>query len=244
MATIWQIWISESGSPWHDVLDRLYVAVVMSDDEYLNRHDYDLGGNEAWMGYSDSIALAIDGDHSGGEGFRVCLRQCEEEELLRIDGEIQTYKAIARTPSGPSVDMFWTREATGAFLWAVKPPYSDGGGGVAGESPTISVIEMYVTSYDNMIWNNVEESTTTDLMPGNVVGFDIAVWDWDDLAQGANTWTPRFIPERSRDEGISAIWQRKGDRYFDGVLLQASEPEEDSAITVDSWGRIKASLVE
>lgn len=51
--------------------------------------------------------------------------------------------------------------------WRVYPPYGDSGGGVLGENPTISVIELYVTPFDWLgAWHDKEKSQQSDLAAG------------------------------------------------------------------------------
>lgn len=71
-------------------------------------------------------------------------------------------------------------------------PGGDGDGGVYGETPTTSVIELFITPYDRWggPYSGPEETTCSDLAPGQVIGFAPIVydrkkgWDWPE------TWTP------------------------------------------------------
>ena len=101
----------------------------------------------------------------------------------------QIYQAIARTSSGPTVDDWFTRNATGEFAWTVLPPYGDGGGGVFGENPTISAIEFYVTPFDRWAYDDIEGNVISDLTAGQVIGFAILVNDWDG-GHGGLHWVP------------------------------------------------------
>ena len=232
-----RVWLA-----WHDDPARFYVAFVASDDLYMNTHDYDefsLDLNH-FMGSHDSIVLTIDGDHSGGAGIS---GSSSEETLLKSYGQTQKYFAIARTASGPTLDNDLRSEA-GGFSWKVFPPYGDGGGGVFGEAPTISVIEFYVTPFDHWgEWESVEESVVSDLAAGQVIGFAIAVHDWDENEEGwDSSWTPRAMLPSS--DPLFDIWDLEADFFLDGLLLSAypAEPGEETAVESVSWGRIKASL--
>ena len=101
-----RIWLG-----WHDDPARFYVAFVASDDVYKNTHDWSVD-SRAYVGFHDSIELAVDGDHSGG---RRCRGNCSEEEGLELRGQTQRYGAIARTASGPTM--------RGGFAWMAMPPY-------------------------------------------------------------------------------------------------------------------------
>ena len=168
-----RIWLA-----WHDEPARLYVAVVTSDDVYDNNHDYHRADLESLIELNDSIMLVVDGDHSGGAGAPFAA---EQEVWERLNGRTQFYEAIARTPEGPTLDDNSTRRRTGEYAWTVLPPYAESGGGVFGESPTISVIELYVTPFDRWVgWDSPGEIAASDLTAGKVVGFSLAVIDHDE----------------------------------------------------------------
>ena len=228
-----RIWLA-----WHDDPARLYAGFVSSDDIYKNNHEYDAPPQSLRhvMYLNDSISLAIDGDHSGGEG---CSGDCPEEDWVDIHEETQYYEAIAHTASGPTLDCPVVRyfNEDGAFAWTAIPPYGEGGGGVAGEAPVISVIELYVTPFDRLVGDNIQESVTGDLSAGQVIGFAIAVHDNE--GDGWRPWTPEGM-QRSDSYAEFDIMSLRADYFLDGILLPP-EPE-GSAVESDSWGRIKASL--
>ena len=236
-----RIWLG-----WHDDPDRLYVAFVSSDDVYTNNHDYEAirGSLRDLIRIYDSITLAIDGDHSGGKG---CPYNCQTEDWREVRSRTQRYEAISRTVSGPTLDDSSTRYATEEIAWTVLPPYGQGGGGVAGEAPTISVIEFYVTPFDHFASDDPDGSVVSDLAAGQVIGFAILVDDWDsfDRDNGDNsTWVPEAMNRGDaddRDHEIRAGW---ADFFLDGILLPAGAGPEDTAAESVSWGRIKASLME
>ena len=223
-----RIWLA-----WHDDPPRFYVAFVSSDDVYKNTHNYDVGDN---MGLNDSISLLIDGDHSGGPGCSAVF-DCAGPSAEEVREHTQKYNAIARTPDGPNLDDRVTRQAKGEFSWAVLPPYGDGGGGVFGENPIISVIELYVTPFDRWAYDDVEGSVASDLNAGQVIGFGIMVVDEED---DPGIWTEAS----GAFEHVNGLYFLKADGFLDGLLLPQAGPEpgEDSAVESVSWGRIKASL--
>ena len=230
-----RIWLA-----WHDDPDRFYVAFVASDDLYRNDHDYDAYGIRKNISSYDSIILTIDGDHSGGEGT---TGNASEEEWMEVRGQTQRYDAIARTASGPTLDNFVERR-TGAFSWALFPPYGDAGGGVFGEAPVISVIELYVTLFDRAgAWDEIEETEFTELSAGQVIGFAIIVNDWDKEDEGGWSWTPEAMePSNPRHGTATDIRHARADFFLDGILLRAGAEPEGTAVESVSWGRIKASL--
>ena len=249
-----QIWLA-----WHDDPARIYLAFVGSDDVYKNTQDYSvdwipsLRDDFVW-GQNDCIALAIDANHSGGAGLPPG-GESPSEDLLRVSGETQYYEAIARTSGGPTLDDSWTRYGTEMFAWPTLPPFGEGGGGVAGESPTISVIELYVTPFDRWgdAWDSPEGSVISTLRTDQIIGFSIGVLDNDLRTEGLrpNFWVPEPIfsgglseSDVGYDEVFRTMWNRVADTFLDGVLLPAGQREfvEDTAVTPVSWGRIKASL--
>ena len=222
-----RIWLA-----WHDEPDRLYVAFSASDDVHIlddNNHD---------------LILAIDGDHSGG-GNRL-----ESFETWDFWGESQQYGAIARTASGrTALYGYHTSGLSGGYTvvttedsWMFFPPYVDAGGGLAGENPTIRVIELYFTPYDS--WqgrdSRPEDVVVSDLTAGKVIGFAILVGESED--KGSWFLGPEAV--QSEDPEIDILYRYRAEYYLDGLLLPAgaAEPGEDSAVESVSWGRIKASL--
>ena len=230
-----RIWLA-----WHDDPARFYVAYVASDDIYQNDHDYNVSETSVrdLMILHDSITFVIDGDHSGGAG---CPGNCSMEEWTEIRRRSQEYQAIARTPDGPTLDDRPTRYLSGEFAWTVLPSYGDAGGSVAGENPTISVIELFVTPFDRWAYDDIEGSVASDLTAGQVVGFGIMLYDED---PPEDEWGHVWVEATQPVDHSNAIWGMQEDGYLDGMLLPpaGAEPGEDSAVESVSWGRIKASL--
>ena len=229
-----RIWLA-----WHDDPPRFYVACVASDDVYKNNHDYnvtDFSGRNL-IQRNDSIVLGIDGDHSGGNSASGMKLEGWEE----LSGKTQYYEAIAFTPSGPTLDDLSTRTQTGEFAWNALPPYGEGGGGVAGEAPFISVIELYVTPFDRWAgWHSPGEIEPSDLTEGQIIGFAIGVHDFD--SPGWVILIPEAMQAQPESDGLD-IMALFADRFLDGLLLpSAPAGPGDSAVESVSWGRIKASL--
>ena len=125
---------------WNKSSNRLYVAGQFVDDSYMNSFP------EMWwdrFGHHDAMAFMVDGDHSGG--------------VLELNSRAaQRYEAISYVPEGPTVGIYgvtlgFAAESASLRRWVFLPPYSDGGGGVAGENPTVWVIEFYVTPFDWLV---------------------------------------------------------------------------------------------
>ena len=238
-----RIWLA-----WHDDPARLYLAFQGSDDDYKNDHDYSSESPaSSLIILQDCITLALDGDHSGGAG----CSSCSEEGWLDAHGKTQVYWAIARTPNGPILDdpiprFFFSTQSEG-FVWTTLPPYAQGGGGVAGENPTISAIELYVTPFDRRSgkWDDPDEIVVSDWAAGQIVGFAVGVADREKSGEHGVIWTPEAMRHstQSQDPPFLDMGDLLADRFLDGLLLS---PEGvgpgDSAVESVSWGRIKASL--
>ena len=103
-----------------------------------------------------------------------------------------------------------------------------------GESPAISVIEFFVTAFDDLIWDDAENSIVTDLGANKVIGFDIQIFDYEG---GGDVRGVYQMSDKSRIEAPGA------EGFVDGLLIGAGDVlAEDSTVQADSWGRIKASL--
>ena len=123
------------------------------------------------------------------------------------------------------------------------PPYGDAGGGVFGEAPTISVIELYVTPYDRWgAWDEIEETEFSDLAAGQVIGFAIMVNDLDERGFVV-PWVPEAMKPSDPVYGTETdIEKVRADFFLDGILLPADTGAEGTAVESVSWGRIKAAL--
>ena len=214
-----RIWLA-----WRDDPVRFYLAFVGSDDDYKNTYDPDRPFRSL-MNFSDSIALSIDGDHSGGER----CRRCYSEDMEEMYSVTQHYSGIARAVSGPLID-------TGPIYggeWTVLPPYGHAAGSVESEDPVISVIELYVTPFDS--WNGwesgPEDVVFSNLTAGQVIGFGVVVRDHDPRGGGGGFMTLESV-DYSDLIGLNA------DGLADGLLL----PVDNSAVMGSTWGRIKASI--
>ena len=231
-----RIWLA-----WHDDPARIYAAFVSSDDVYINEHDYSVESSFRDVIWThDSISLAVDGDHRGGPALSSNATLEDREEHL---GSTQSYDAIARTASGPILDVGIIRVNTGTFAWTTLPPYGEGGGGVFGEAPIISVIELYVTPFDDWEgWDSPGEIEVSKLSAGRVIGFAMIVYDYDyfeTFSRDSDPWARWTAGSDYRQ-----VWRLRGDRFLDGLLLgpDPSAPPDDSAVESVSWARIKASL--
>ena len=227
-----RIWLA-----WHDEPNRIYVAFIISDDEYKNTHDWSSEtATMRWLDFNDSITLYLDADHSGGRGLVDIAGDVADEERMRIFGHTQMYNVIAQTVSGPTM-------AAGSIIREREPrhnlpPYGDAGGGVSGENPTISVIEFFVTPRD--AWgDNLEDTPFSELSAHQIIGFVPVVNDFDpsdpDWGYSPTPWHPEAIDD---DDAHLRLHDYMADLFLDGLLL----PAQETAVESVTWGRIKASL--
>ena len=219
---------------WHEGTNRIYGAMQQADDIYLliDKERQDL----FWLTFQDAgINFHIDGDHSAGEyGVAPASFDTEAEFLLRHSQTAQGYLIIGGVyVAGPRVRLrnpFYVYDQN----WFALPPYAEGGGGSAGENPTISVTEFYVTPFDRFVWNSPEESQVSELSPGKVIGFAININDQDaDDDLGAYTL--------GEGRGLASSARQ----FVDGVLLgSGGESPDESVVESITWARIKAQFVK
>ena len=146
--------------------------------------------------------------------------------MLINSRQAQQYVAIADAPDGRHVGYLGSGSD-----WVNALPYADGGGGTTGESPAVSVMEFFVTPFDNLIYNSPGDSEASDLVPGKIIGFQISVPDMDEA--------PSVYKAFHTLTGQAATW-RYAERFADGRLIGAGGG--GTAVEDNSWGRIKASF--
>ena len=226
-----RIWLA-----WHDETNRIYVSIIVIDDDYKDTPDWDIPillYNE-----NDSIWFVLDADHSGGKGH---WNGTPVEDYPEIFGRTQWYGAVSQTENGQNLDDNRGNVPTEASdSWRISPPYGDAGGAVAGENPTVWTIEMYVTPQDR--WgDSIETTLFSELSANQVIGFGLIVID-NDPTKGDDhdvAWNPEAIGDRSEGRPSNFLLARgDADILLDGLLL----PAQDTAVESVSWGRIKASL--
>ena len=219
-----RIWLG-----WHEGTNRIYGAMQQADDVYV------LFDEErqvlVWLQFHDAgISFYIDGDHSGGEvGVTTDCCDTDAEYLLRHSQTAQGYMILGGLyAAGPRVHLINFHPVYDQN-WFVLPPYAEGGGGSAGENPTISVTEFYVTPFDRFVWNSPEESELSELSAGKVIGFGIDMLDYDaDDDGGVYNLGKTGKPYVARS-------------FVDGVLLgPGGEIPDESAVESITWARIKA----
>ena len=215
----YRVWLG-----WNETNNRLYLAAERIDDVYINEYS---GGAPATVWQYDSVEFMVDGDHSGGQyNFNNSETMTDEEKARNQNSQAQKWNAIFDAPDGRILGY------PGRAEWLNSVPLSDGGGGSTGGGPTVSILEIYVTPYDDIIFADQEGSVATDLEAGNIIGLQIAMPDFDEAPQqyrGYHTLS-----------GQAATF-RFAERFVDAQLVGAGEA---TAVANLSWARIKASFNE
>jgi hypothetical protein len=221
----------------------LWIGVERVDDVHISAHT---GGDSGRLWNGDTIEFMVDGDHSGGKyngftpeeftrnGWDYSDEMADEMAELLSGYQAQHYYLVPDSPDGVVVG-----SNTSASGWVTALPWAAAGGSAQGVAPTTSVIEGYVTPWDALDWHGSEVSTRSTLADGRVIGFQIAMPDWDvagtlhafhTISGQANTW-------------------RTADSFVDGELVCPQYDCSDlrmgcwgCAVQADSWGRIKAGL--
>jgi len=191
---------------WHATTGRIYAAIERIDDIYINEY---AGNNSGDIWRNDSIEFMVDGDHSGGEyagSFGPSFSN-EERSLLQQQ-QAQQYLGIADTPDGDHVGLSGPD-------WATALPYADGGGAESGADPNTSVIEFFVTPFDNLVADDPDESLPSQLWPGKIIGLNINLPDFDSA--------PGSYHGYHTLSGQQATW-RYAERFADARLISDSPP--------------------
>ena len=218
-----RIWLA-----WHRGSNRIYTAIQGVDDYLIDQGTH---GNREWY-WDSTIQLAIDGDHSGGvyeegeEDVEDMVSQWQGVQKF-FAGRFQYEKlAVSVLVSGGLLE--YLQEGC---CWFTKPPFADVGVTARGETPSLWTTEMYVTPFDWLVIDSQEEAVTSQLEANKVIGFSLVVFDQDD-------------PGRRGPEGVFYVpgpdSNAGPDHFADALLVPLGG--SGSAVEMDSWGRIKASL--
>ncbi|MBT4498955.1 MAG: hypothetical protein HOC74_14595 [Gemmatimonadetes bacterium] len=229
---------------WHDASNRLYVAMEQVDDFYVNEYDRNGFADATFITtlHDGSIRLSVDGDHSGGTyTYASSDFDTDEEWAFSTDQEAQGYAVIGEvfdsgTHIGTTATEILSQNGLEAVFedWFVQPPYAAGGGGSQGEQPSVAVTEFYVTPFDRLIWNSLEESVISDLFPGKTIGLSIRFADMDEPLIMESIYS---LP----GSGSRSAFTANGFADFVLVGTDGSIPQ-DTAVESGTWARIKASF--
>lgn len=221
---------------WHSGRQVLYFAIERVDDKYVNTY---AGGDLTNLWQYDSIEFMLDGDHTGGayNGWDAAVYSAEEIKLL-TNFQAQQYVGIAEAPDNRLLGYQGNGQG-----WVTLPPYADAGGFSEGESPNTSVLEMYLTPWDELNWQGPEVSKRSVLKADKIIGFQISVPDFD---AGCYSCDPGGYHGFHTLSGQPNTW-RLAENFVDGQLIPCDTGDCGSAPTPtavqsDSWARIKASF--
>lgn len=231
----YRIWLA-----WHGATNRIYVAMELIDDEYVNvfnrgalatGNDAEDSAHHIITNNDGSVEFLIDGDHSGGQFYGY---QCCGDEWLLSHQTAQEYEIISQVPAElyGNVQGFDGGRVKG--VWISHSPYSEVGGATFGEAPTVSILEFYVTPFDILRWDSasIEESQISDLFVGKIVGLALGLPDFD------QTFDFGFYSHKFPDR-----YTHSADFFADGVLVgKDGKVPEITAVDKNSWARIKASF--
>jgi len=224
----YRIWLG-----WNGSTSRLYGAMERIDDVFVNEY---AGGNlgDTWR-HDGSFEFMVDGDHSGGNYSRSADPEwTEEERNLNHNRTAQLFTGIADAPDGQHISYAGAHfPGPGNPLldaqWVTQPPYADASGGTVGEAPVISTFEFYVTPFDDLLWNNPEDSKPSELFPGKIIGFAISIADFD-------TEPGHYRAFHSLSE-VPGTWHL-ANAFVDARLISA----QGTHVENDTWARIKAAF--
>ncbi len=225
-----RVWLA-----WHGATQRLYVAVERSDDIYINNYSGDASSLCVSMRLHDSsVFFGVDGDASGGKySFNLDEVNDLDEYRLLNDQHAQNYNVLGDIfGGGPHVCLGYSRAKED---WFNLPPYAEGGGASFGAHPTLSVTEFYVTPFDRFIWNSPEESVVSTLSRGTLIGFVLAIPDYDKEGERQG-----YHSIRAQDQWTGS--PLNADTFARGLLVGPGGEIPDSAVESVTWSRIKATL--
>ncbi len=224
----WRVFLA-----WHHGTQRIYMAVERIDDVYIGL------GEES--GGETTAALLIDGDHSGGRyyGFLEEDGYSEEQRKRLSYSQAQIYVFRPEPQPGHGDQL-----VNGPFHapWATLPPWSDGGGTQYGEDPSYSMTEFYITPFDDLNWEGPELGRRSVLEPGNIIGLEIAVQDNDRPGSVVSDLYRLVLPTFDGGGLYPTMWS---ENFADGELIPCYRGNcsgATTAVSEDSWGRIKASF--
>jgi len=211
----YRVWLA-----WNQTGNHLYFAMDRLDNIYVNEY---AGGNPGSVWQQDSLEFMVDGDHSGGSYNRNNEDLTAEEKTRHFNAQAQKYNFTFDDPE----------ERYGGYPgpadWANRVPFLSAFGQSVGSDPTLSVLEFYVTPFDDLV-ENEGDSRVSPLFPGKVIGLQIAVVDRDAPGEYRSYQTLSGQPGTFRF----------AERFVDARLIGAGG--EGTAVKNNSWARIKASF--
>ena len=237
---------------WHQATQRVFVALRLVTPTHtphipeLIAATTDIEGGVSGGGHQpyDRVDVYVDGDHSGGV-LHVSFFDPIDSRKDTNNVQAQKYLLVAEA-AGPrtiTADSFFPD-------WALAPPFADGGGFRQSGVPSRSGYELYLTPWDELR-PDLASSRRTRLEPGATIGFEVAVWDYDetfdwDAWWGAMDVGPPFPDPSFGYYNVAGMHWPSADFFVDGLLVPCDVEDcsvsPASAVRADSWGRIKASF--
>ena len=220
-----RVWLA-----WHRNSSTLWVAVEAFDDRYVGAlGDERETANYCWA-WDACMEFFVDGDHSGGRYRKFSASDHTEEELDLLNFRQAQKYWMPIDPEGGQFVRY-----PGAGEWPTTDPYAAAGG----RSPATWVLEMKVTPFDHLVYNDESLSKASELYPGRTIGFELRVFDADKEPPFVSAFPYLLTPM----ELSAALY---AGHFVDGLLVGAGEDpsryDDVSAVEPSSWGRIKASF--
>ncbi|MBT4499562.1 MAG: hypothetical protein HOC74_17670 [Gemmatimonadetes bacterium] len=216
---------------YHAATSRLYVAMERVDGDFVNEYV----GEGNMLAHDGAIEVRVDGDRSGGDyAFDADCCEMEDEWKALNNRQAQSYAAILGAD-----EQMYIRPA-GAAEWTAAPPYASGGGEHRSDGHT--VLEFYVTLFDELIWDSSEESVPTPMPSGPIgsfksIGLDLIVPDYQNAPGNLHA-----LPSLSGQVDSRA----SADVFAEAVLIAEDIHAEcfgedcfESAVRPLGWARIK-----
>ena len=171
---------------WHSAGQHVYAGVERIDNVYINTYE---GGNVHILAAYDDVEFHLDGDHTGGQ-YNFWLEKddySDEEFKLLQNFQAQQYVIIAESPDGQIIGY----QGNG-LGWAIDPPYTDAGGTAFGEDPVTTIVEFYVTAWDEINWQGPHLSKRSELVGGKIIGLQVTIADYDANKRGRRCHSAGF----------------------------------------------------
>ena len=237
-----RIWLG-----WNQEHSRIYGALSLIDDDYTNHfsrptRNYS-GGIHSMEVWDGSIAIYVDGDHSGGD-------LPPEEGFFQA----QLYTILGVThDNGPKLEPMWSVGLSSHTVediqdWYLRPPYAEGGGERYGENPTVAITEFFLTPFDRLELKDPDNSRPSNLETDRGIGILIEVGDAFGIVE--RTSQPFVWPNPVEHPFNYFLCETWGDAILlpkkpvESVANDSGGSQTDLLVSNVSWGRIKASLSE
>jgi hypothetical protein len=188
----------------------------------------------------DQIEASIDADHSGGN-FHSAAGMTEEEAARNKNRQAQIYHIWFDDGAHLGGDQWMWAWNTAADWYQGGTPYSDAAmrhtvGTPLSGGERNSQVEFSFTAWDDLLWDNPNDSVEHLLTEGETIGLNLNLYDRE--GEGDARYQVRWtISPECSSFGNS-------DFFADFLLVEVDEELMATAVAEDSWGNIKASLAK